>query len=266
MGQALRNLELYYQKTEVKHRKQHRIHLNYIENNHTYNNNDDYDLYVLINKSNALKYYLNRNMEKKVENMEPNQDKLLTIPEAAEYCGLRSDKTIRNWIKAGMPFVEVPGKTYPKKLVSILNLDNWRSGKIETKIENKNFANLENTEPVDNLIDKEILTVEPEKYSPQNQQPIKIIDVGRNYMAEVEEKISLALSEQREFFTAALVSIEKKQEIERQENKIVIDTIANENAQLHKKVEHLISRVQRTEEFIERQENKLPWWRKLFNL
>jgi len=40
----------------------------------------------------------------------------------------------------------------------------------------------------------------------------------------------------------------------------------SENAQLVKKVEHLIDRVQRTEEFIERQEKKLPWWRRLFNL
>ena len=261
MGQALAKLDVRENSTRkylelIVRNKENTIR----KSNH--NNNDDYYIDIIKRKSNALREYLGKTKEKVNEPMENSngktKSKYIGVDEAAEYTN-KTTKTIRNWIKAGMPHTTVNGKHF----ISIETLEVWKVRKYEKIKFVPESANGKDSEPVDNSVSAEITYTEiyqPKNNSPQNHQPVQIIDVGRNYMAEVEEKISSALSEQREFFTAALVSIEKKQELERQENKVVIDTLANENAQLVKKVEHLVSRVQRTEEFIECQEKKLPWW------
>ena len=276
MGQAVRKLESYYRNSEIKHRKQPRIHLNYIENNHVYNNNNDYDLYVLINKSNAIKEYLNRNIEKKVESMK-NQEKLLTIPEAAEYCGLRSDKTIRNWIKQGMPFVEVPGKTYPKKLVSISNLENWRNGKVETKTESMNFSNLENHEPMNNS-EPEILV--PTSMSlPNNnfvtQDQLNAYTTAINNfattLADIKQEGRHELDKQREYFESMLaqqqeLTVSMFEELKREkdnENKEVLTAIENVKKDSYSNTENILKEyewIKKQNEDILAAQNKRPWW------
>jgi len=272
MGQALAKLESYYRNQEIKHRKQPKIHLNYIENNHTYNNND-YDFYVLVNKSDAIKEYLNRNIEKKVESM-ANQEKLLTIPEAAEYCGLRSDKTIRNWIKQGMPFVEVPGKTYPKKLVSILNLENWRSGKIETKTENMSFSNSEKHEPVDNS-EPEIL-VTTSMSLPNNNfvtrdelnsytLAVKDFTEAINDMKQ-ENKLALelAISKQLDTFISMFEELKKEKDRELRESHAAIKNIIED---MERREGDIITRAITTwrQEKEKERLSKRSWWRRLFS-
>ena len=70
---------------------------------------------------------------------------MLTILEATKYCGMRSDKTIRNWIKQGMPFIEMSGKTYPRKMIRVSDLDERKNMKTltftnENGILDKNFS------------------------------------------------------------------------------------------------------------------------------
>jgi len=268
VGQALRNFDVRENSTRkylelIVRNKENTIR----NNNHNNNNNDDDYIDIVKRKSNALREYLDKPTEKVNKPMENSngktKSKYIGVDEAAEYTN-KTTKTIRNWIKAGMPHTTVNGKHF----ISIETLEIWKVRKYEKIKFTPESATGKDSEPVDNSVSAEI--AHTEMYQPENNspQPIKIIDVGRNYMVEVEEKINHALSEQREFFTAALVSIEKKQELERQENKTVIDALTNENAQLVKKVEHLISRVSRVDEFIEhwRLGKKLPWWRKLFNV
>jgi len=138
MGQALRKLESFYRKVESGNKISGKLHGNSIENSHIYNNldNDDYDYKVLVNKSNALKMYLARNLDRsKIENIEEVENltirlvekvenKYLSVEEAAKHLDCTT-KTIRNRIKAGMPH-ETDKNKY---MISIENLEKWRHGK-----------------------------------------------------------------------------------------------------------------------------------------
>ena len=108
-------------------------------------------------KSNALKKYLDRNIENNLENIEEVENvtlklvekvenKYLSIEEASKYLNC-NPRTIRNRInKDGMPYI-MDGN---KKLVSIENLNLWKNGKPEN-IENDFIEDGFIEEPVDNL-------------------------------------------------------------------------------------------------------------------
>ena len=131
MGQAMEKLESFYVGNHRSARNGRKISINSIENSHIYNNldNDDYDYKkVLITKSNAIKMYLDRNKIEnigEVENLtirlvEKVENKYLSVEEAANYLDCTT-KTIRNRIKAGMPY-ETDKNKY---MISIENLEKW---------------------------------------------------------------------------------------------------------------------------------------------
>jgi len=264
MGQAVMELESFYKKVGSGNGFSEKLHRKFIENSHIYNNldNDDYDYKVLINKSNALKMYLARNLDRnKIENIEEvgnltirlvgkAENEYLSIEEAAKYLDCTT-KTIRNRInKDGMPYLWDKNK----KMISIENLEKWRHGKpdgVEVPSDGE-------VEELEQDIETEVGTVDNSndaEYIPSVVENFVTRDELNAYTAAIKD------------FTTALADIKHQQELERQENKTAINTLTNENAQLVKKVEHLISRVSRVDEFIEhwRSEKKLPWWRKLFN-
>ena len=169
MGQALRKLESFYRKVESGNKISGKLHGNYMENSHIYNNLDNDDDYkVLVNKSNALKMYLARNLDRnKIENIEEVENltirlvekvenKYLSVEEAAKHLDCTT-KTIRNRIKAGMPY-ETDKNKY---MISIEILEKWRHGKpeeveipeieaVEPEVENLENENMEKVEPVNN--------------------------------------------------------------------------------------------------------------------
>jgi len=261
MGQAMRKLESFYRKVESGNKISGKLHGNSIENSHIYNNldNDDYDYKrVLITKSNAIKMYLDRNKIENIEEVEnltirlveKVENKYLSVEEAANYLDCTT-KTIRNRIKAGMPY-ETDKNKY---MISIENLEKWRHGKPD----GVEIPLVEEIEELEQDIETEVETVD------NSNDAEYIPSVVENFVTREELN---AYTSAINNFTTTLAEIKHQQELERQENKIVIDTLANENAQLVKKVEHLISRVSRVDEFIEhwRSEKKLSWWRKLFNV
>ena len=104
--------------------------------------------------------------------------------------------------------------------------------------------------------------------------PIKIIDVGRNYIAEVEDRISLALSEQQKHFESMLaqqqeltVSMfeELKREKDRQiaESKAALDSLREDMERREGDIISMAITAWRQEKEKERL-SKRSWWRRLF--
>ena len=133
---------------------------------------------------------------------------------------------------------------------------------------------------------------EPEIVPPVERQPIPIIDIGRNFLTEVDEKIlssisanneklikqfqdmldqqtentAAALDKQREYFEGIIAQAEEKNIQLINENKNLVMELQSKQDKLE---ENLRSRVKETEEKIEawREEQKnrsRTWWQKLF--
>ena len=273
MGQAMRKLDFIYSGSSKLEGSEVPKYSSKPSNNNNLNNNDyDYDIYILERKRNDLKTYLDRNIGrkhilrssgssisevKKFQNGSEVVDnvKTITVTEAHNILG-KSTKTIYKWCENGkLQARKVSGTTadyWQISYDSVMEVKNSLEVKKLQTIEEVPEIDVPEVPIIDNSASAEI--THTEIYQPEN-----------NFVTREELNAYTAAINN---FTTTLAEIKHQQELERQENKIVIDALTNENAQLVKKVEHLISRVSRVDEFIEqwRSEKKLPWWKKLFRV
>ena len=102
--------------------------------------------------------------------------------------------------------------------------------------------------------------------------PIQIIDVGRNYMTEVEEKISLALSEQKKYFEIMLsqqqeLAVSMFEELKREknnENKEMLAAIENVKKDSYSNTENILKEyewIKKQNEDILAAQSKRSWWK-----
>jgi len=271
MGQAMSKLESYYGNLENNLEKHRKKHGNNIEKLHVYNNldnDDDYYIRVLYAKSNALKKYLDRNIENSLENEkevetmtirlvgkeENMENEYLSIEDAANYLNC-TGKTIRNRInKDGMPYVLEKNK----KMISIKNLEKWKNGKPEEvknmensivgNMENENMEDIKNLEPVDNFESEKISDLEI-IYEPE------IIEPEKKYVTQDElNSYTFALKD----FTEAINSL--RQEISDVKS-------VQEEMQRQKDEEKLSERIKELDEkfkTIQEKQNS-PWYKKIWS-
>ena len=263
MGQALAKSYEGYSEHQKNRVQRFRSYHSQLKNNNNLNNND-YDIENIKSKIENLREYLNysydRNYEEEGmngnEGVQTMNNNKYTVKEVSEILGV-SVRTIEKYISSGKLAIEWgKGKTGKIRLITSEALQVMKENEVV-----KHDVNRENCEPVDRSVIREngiTEIIEPEKYLPEPKN---------NFVTREElNSYTLAIKD----FTNTLADIKHQQELERQENKIVVDELRNENAQLVKKVEHLIGRVSRVDEFIElwrqeqRDRQKLPWWRKLF--
>ena len=255
MGQAMRKVNENYDKYK-SYLRIVRSETTISAKNNYENNHNDYDDYIDL-KKNKIESYLNdlRSQTTKSEldgakTMQTTKDRY-TIQEAAKLMGV-SIRTLELREKEGR--IVIIREKNKRRFVTSESIQAALNGEVYEMPNSENHENEINeiNEPVDNSVSAEI--THTEIYQPEN-----------NFVTREELNAYTAAINN---FTTTLAEIKHQQELERQENKIVIDALTNENAQLVKKVEHLISRVSRVDEFIEswRSEKKLPWWRKLFNV
>jgi len=275
MGQALNKLEQRYselRKNGVQSFGSYPSQPSYLNNNNHY---DDYYIKILNNKSKAIKEYLsildkpvdqsyeNKAVKLRIEGVKDMNDRKYTVKEVAVLLNV-STRTVEKYISTGKLSVEwVQGKTGRIRLVTSEALQAMKSGEaLSTEAMNESEdmkyeeQSCENYEPVDKSKHTENNFYEPQKISTQVRQPIPVIDVGRNIIAEVEEKILLnknhienLLELQGENF---IIELDKQREYFEQ----IIAVLQKENTQLVKKVS-------RVDEFIEkfREKQKRPWWK-----
>ena len=248
------------------------------KNNYENNHNNNYDDYINM-KKNKIKSYLDDLRSRTAKNeldgaktMQTTKDRY-TIQEAAKLMGV-SIRTLELREKEGM--IVIIREKNKRRFITSESIQAALNNEVYEISNSENYENEINeiNEPVDNSSDKEILTVEPEKYSPQTQQPIQIIDVGRNYMTEVEEKISLALSEQKKHFESMLtqqqeLTVSMFEELKREKDRQIAESKASLDG-LREDVERregdIITRAITAwrEEKEKERLGKRSWWRRLF--
>jgi len=180
-----------------------------------------------------------------VDNLKTDIDniKTITVSEAHNIIG-KSTKTIYKWCDTGKLLAwKVPGPAgdyWKISYDSVIEVKNSLEKKFRAPIPEE----VPEVQEVPNLEGSEVESIEVSEYIPSVVENFVTRDELNNYTLVIKD------------FTEALNHI-------RAENQ----ELKTENAQLHKKVEHLISHVSRVDEFIEswRQKKKLPWWRKLFS-
>jgi len=288
MGQALRKLESFYEKVGSGNGFSEKIHRKFIENSHIYNNldNDDYDYKVLIAKSNALKMYLARNLDRnKIENTEEvgkvtirlvgkAENEYLSVEEAAKYLDCTT-KTIRNRInKDGMPYLWDRNK----KMISIENLEKWRHGKPDgvkiplveeveeleqdIKQEVKIVENSEVSEYIPSVVENFVTRDELNSYT----MAIKDFTETINNMKQ-ENKLELekAISLQMDTFISMFEELKKEKDRELRESHATIKNIIED---MERREGDIITRAITAwrEEKEKERLGKRSWWRRLFGL
>ena len=288
MGQALRKLESFYEKAGSGNGFSEKIHRKFIENSHIYNNldNDDYDYKVLIAKSNALKMYLARNLDRnKIENTEEvgkvtirlvgkAENEYLSVEEAAKYLDCTT-KTIRNRInKDGMPYLWDRNK----KMISIENLEKWRHGKPDgvkiplveeveeleqdIKQEVKIVENSEVSEYIPSVVENFVTRDELNSYT----MAIKDFTETINNMKQ-ENKLELekAISLQMDTFISMFEELKKEKDRELRESHATIKNIIED---MERREGDIITRAITAwrEEKEKERLGKRSWWRRLFGL
>lgn len=263
MGQALRKVSENYNKYE-SYLRIVRSETTILAKNNYENNNNNHNYYDL--KKNKIKSYLDdlrshsaKTAKPEGVTMKTTKDRY-TIQEAAEILGV-SIRTLELREKEGR--IIIIREKNKRRFITSEVIQAVLNGEVNEKHENEISENKNNEvcEPVDNLTIREnriVEIIEPEKYSPQIQQPIPIIDVTRNIMAEVDDKIITALSEQQKFFTESINLLRQ----DNQELRYKIDQIETRQKEID-----IENRTSRIEKYISemRDRQRLPWWRKLFN-
>ena len=287
MGQALRKLESFYEKVGSGNGFSEKIHRKFIENSHIYNNldNDDYDYKVLIAKSNALKMYLARNLDRnKIENTEEvgkvtirlvgkAENEYLSVEEAAKYLDCTT-KTIRNRInKDGMPYLWDRNK----KMISIENLEKWRHGKPDgvkiplveeveeleqdIKQEVKIVENSEVSEYIPSVVENFVTRDELNSYT----MAIKDFTETINNMKQ-ENKLELekAISLQMDTFISMFEELKKEKDRELRESHATIKNIIED---MERREGDIITRAITAwrEEKEKERLGKRSWWKRLFS-
>ena len=291
MGQALRKLESFYEKVGSGNGFSEKIHRKFIENSHIYNNldNDDYDYKVLIAKSNALKMYLARNLDRnKIENTEEvgkvtirlvgkAENEYLSVEEAAKYLDCTT-KTIRNRInKDGMPYLWDRNK----KMISIENLEKWRHGKPD----GVKIPLVEEVEELEQDIKQEVETVENSEvseYIPSVVENFVTQDQLNAYtaainnftiaLADIKQKSRHELDKQREYFEIMLaqqqeLAVSMFEELKREknnENKEILAAIENVKNDSYSNAENILKEyewIKKQNEDILAAQSKRSWWK-----
>ena len=272
MGQAMRKLDVMYSGSSKLEGSEVPKYSSKTSNNNNHNN-DDY-IYILERKRNDLKIYLDRKYilrssggsiseAKKFRNGSEVVDNLktITVTEAHSILG-KSTKTIYKWCENG--------KLQARK-VSGTTADYWQIS-YDSVMEVKNILEakkLQTSEEVPEIDVPEVLNID--EVIPTSQMPIKIIDVGRNYIAEVEDRISLALSEQQKHFESMLaqqqeLTVSMFEELKREkdrEKKEVMTAIENVKNDSYSNTENILKEyewIKKQNEDILAAQQKSPWW------
>ena len=288
MGQALRKLDVIYSGSSKLEGSEVPKHSSKPSNN----NNNNYDIYILERKRNDLKTYLDRNIGrkhilrssgssisevKKFQNGSEVVDnvKTITVTEAHNILG-KSTKTIYKWCENGkLQARKVSGTTadyWQISYDSVMEVKNILEAKKLQTIEEVPEIDVPEVPIIDNSVSAEI--AHTEIYQPENNspQPIQIIDVGRNYMAEVEEKINHALSEQQKYFEKLLaqqqeLTVSMFEELKREkdmEKKEVLAAIENVKNDSYSNAENILKEyewIKKQNEDILAVQSKRPWWK-----
>jgi len=282
MGQALRKLESFYRKIESGNKISGKVYRDSMENSHIYNNldNDDYDYKVLKAKSNALKKYLDRNRVEKLEEVknltirlvEKVENEYLSVEEAAKHLDCTT-KTIRNRIKAGMPY-ETDKNKY---MISIENLEKWRHGKPE-EVEIPEVEELEEleqdikqgVETVENLEASEYIPSVVENFVTRDELnsytlAVKDFTEAINNMKQ-ENKIELekAISLQMDTFVSMFEELKKEKDRELRESHAAIKNIIEDMERREGDIISMAITAWRQEKEKERP-SKRSWWKRLFS-
>ena len=275
MGQAMRKVNENYDKYK-SYLRIVRSETTISAKNNYENNHNNYDDYIDL-KKNKIKSYLDDLRSQTTKNeldgaktMQTTKDRY-TIQEAAKLMGV-SIRTLELREKEGR--IVIIREKNKRRFITSESIQAALNNEVYEISNSENYENEINeiNEPVDNSSDKEILTVEPEKYSPQTQQPIQIIDVGRNYMTEVEEKISLALSEQKKYFEIMLsqqqeLAVSMFEELKREknnENKEMLAAIENVKKDSYSNTENILKEyewIKKQNEDILAAQSKRSWWK-----
>ena len=211
----------------------------------------------------------------------------LTIKEAEEFLN-RKERMIRSYIKDNKLRVrKVRDKHNREKiLISLQSLQRLKEELQGLHISTEKNDPATNVENIAGIHEVEVIPAQ------QSKVPLQIIDVGRNFLAEVDEKIlssisanneklikqfqdmlnlqtentTATLDKQREYFEGIITRSEEKsiQLINENKNMVMELQIRQDNLE-----ENLKAKVRETEEKIEawREEQKnrnRTWWKKLF--
>jgi hypothetical protein len=163
------------------------------------NNNNNIIRYTPINKDEDMfKDYLESLSKDHVESMEISKAgkvgsmERLDIKQAADYLGV-TDKTIRNYIKQGLPWEWGPGKTGGKKYVTVANLEAWKRGEIPSlEPGNEEPERVESSkQSMENSMENSMESIETETVTlePAQEGTKYLIDVW----AEVDRRIAQAV-------------------------------------------------------------------------
>ena len=275
MGQAMRKVNENYDKYK-SYLRIVRSETTISAKNNYENNHNDYDDYIDL-KKNKIESYLNdlRSQTTKSEldgakTMQTTKDRY-TIQEAAKLMGV-SIRTLELREKEGR--IVIVREKNKRRFVTSESIQAALNGEVYEMPNSENHENEINeiNEPVDNSVSAEI--AHTEIYQPENNspQPIQIIDVGRNYMAEVEEKISHALSEQQKYFEKLLaqqqeLTVSMFEELKREkdmEKKEVLSAIENVKNDSFSNTESIIKEyewIKKQNEDILAAQSKRPWWK-----
>ena len=291
MGQALAKLESFYENVGSRNGFSEKLHRKFIENSHIYNNldNDDYDYKVLINKSNAIKMYLARNLDRnKIENTEEvgkvtirlvgkAENEYLSVEEAAKYLDCTT-KTIRNRInKDGMPYLWDRNK----KMISIENLEKWQHGKPD----GVEIPSIEEVEELEQDIEIEVETVDNSnevEYIPSVVENFVTRDELNAYtsaikdftiaLSDIKQESRHELDKQREYFEKLLaqqqeLTVSMFEELKREkdaEKKEVLTAIENVKNDSYSNAESIIKEyewIKKQNEDILAAQSKRSWWK-----
>ena len=274
MGQAMRKVNENYDKYK-SYLRIVRSETTISAKNNYENNHNNYDDYIDL-KKNKIESYLNdlRSQTTKSEldgakTMQTTKDRY-TIQEAAKLMGV-SIRTLELREKEGR--IVIVREKNKRRFVTSESIQAALNGEVYEMPNSENHENEINeiNEPVDNSVSAEI--AHTEIYQPENNspQPIQIIDVGRNYMAEVEEKINHALSEQQKYFEKLLeqqqeLTVSMFEELKREkdmEKKEVLTAIENVKNDSYSNTESIIKEyewIKKQNEDILAAQSKRPWW------
>ena len=286
MGQALAKLESFYEKVGSGNGFSEKLHRKFIENSHIYNNldNDDYDYRVLIAKSNAIKMYLARNLDRnKIENTEEvgkvtirlvgkAENEYLSVEEAAKYLDCTT-KTIRNRInKDGMPYLWDRNK----KMISIENLEKWRHGKpdgveipLEVEVEELERGIETEVGTVDNSNDVEYIPSVVENFVTReelNSYTIAVkdfTDAINDMKQENKLALELAVSQQLDTFVSMFEELKREKDRQIAESKATLDILREDMERREGDIISMAITAWRQEKEKERL-SKRSWWRRLF--
>ena len=275
MGQAMRKVNENYDKYK-SYLRIVRSETTISAKNNYENNHNDYDDYIDL-KKNKIESYLNdlRSQTTKSEldgakTMQTTKDRY-TIQEAAKLMGV-SIRTLELREKEGR--IVIIREKNKRRFVTSESIQAALNGEVYEMPNSENHENEINeiNEPVDNSVSAEI--AHTEIYQPENNspQPIQIIDVGRNYMAEVEEKINHALSEQQKYFEKLLaqqqeLTVSMFEELKREkdaEKKEVLTAIENVKNDSYSNAENILKEyewIKKQNEDILAAQSKRPWWK-----